>query len=123
MTEPATLETPSAQPSPSSSPKGKGGKSGGYWRNVWRRFSRNRRGVVGLAFVASLLLVAFLSPLVASGQPIICKYEGKIYFPAIVEVFQSRGVGDHWLEKSAPFRLPQFDAKTAEFDWAVWPLI
>src|ERR1041385_8807179 len=120
MTDAVTITTPVPSTFPAK-------RREGYWHNVWRRFRRNRRGVVGLAFVIFLLLVAYLSPLLASNQPIICKYEGKIYLPAVVELVQSRETGDHWISKAHPFNLPQFDAKSADeapkFEWAVWPLI
>ena len=96
-----------------------------YWRTVWRRVRRNRRGMLGLAFVLLMLVFASLSPLLASNQPIVCRHEGKLYFPAIIELLQSRGPGPHWITKSQPFNLPQFNAKQ-ELDpdaFAIWPLI
>ncbi len=96
-----------------------------YWRTVWRRMRRNRRGMLGLIFVAIMMAVAFLSPLLASNQPIVCRYQGRLYFPAVVELFQSRTPGDHWIEKSPPFNLPQFDAKRKldPNEFAIWPMI
>jgi len=105
------------QPDPTNRPRG------GYWRNVWRRFRSNRRGVVGFCFVLFLILTAFLSPLIATSQPIACKYEGKWYFPAVVEIFQSREPESHWIKKSKPFNRPQFKAKDAEYEFEIWPLI
>jgi len=96
-----------------------------YWLNVWSRVRRNRRGLTGLCFVGFMLLVAFFSPLLATNQPIVCKYQGNWYFPAVVEIFQSRGSGPHWIKKCPPFNLPQFDAKR-QLDpqaFAIWPLI
>ncbi len=99
--------------------------SAGYWRTVWRRVRRNRRGLAGLTFVGLMMLISLFSPLLASNQPIACRYKGEWYFPAIVEIFQSRMTSRHWINKSPPFNLPQFDAKQ-ELDPnepAVWPLI
>ena len=100
-------------------------KSQGYWQSVWWRVLGNRRGMAGLSFVAIMFIVWILSPLLASGQPIVCKYKGKWYFPAVIEIFQSRGSGPHWLKKPKPFNLPQFDAKKelSDSDFAVWPMI
>jgi len=100
-------------------------RSEAFSRLVWRRMRRNRRGMVGLAFVVLMLAVAFLSPLIASGQPIVCRYQGKWYFPAVVELFQSRSTSRHWINKSRPFNLPQFDAKKdlGPNEFALWPLI
>lgn len=100
-------------------------RSAGYWRTVWRRVRRNRRGMLGLTFVMLMMLIALLSPLLASNQPIACRHEGRWYFPAIVEIFQSRGSGPHWINKSRPFNLPQFNAKQDldPSEPAIWPLI
>jgi peptide/nickel transport system permease protein len=100
-------------------------RSEAYWRMVWRRLRRNRRGLFGLTFVLSLILISLLSPLLATSQPIVCRYQGKLYFPAITEIFQSRKTGAHWINKSKPFNLPQFVAKDEldPNDFAIWPLI
>lgn len=96
-----------------------------FWRVAWRRFRSNRRGLAGLAIVVGMLLLSALSPLVATNQPILCKYQGEWHFPAIIEVFQGREATDHWIDKSPPFNLPQFNAKRhgEEFEFAIWPLI
>ncbi|MHC4995037.1 MAG: ABC transporter permease [Planctomycetota bacterium] len=96
-----------------------------FWKGVWWRMRHNRRGMVGFVFVVGMLLVSLLSPLIANNQPIVCNYQGKWYAPAIVEVFQMRGDGDHWIKKAAPFNKPQFDPKTelGDDDFAIWPLV
>ena len=70
-------------------------RSEGYWLSVWRRVRRNRRGMVGLFFVALMLAVWIFSPLLATNQPIVCKYEGKWYFPAVIEIVQVHHVCAH----------------------------
>lgn len=99
--------------------------SGGFWTQVWRRYRRSRGGRVGLLFVVLMLAVWIFSPLLATDQPIVCRYNGQWYFPAIVELFQTRGPGPHWISKDQPFNRPQFNAKRAlgEDDFAIWPLI
>jgi len=100
-------------------------RSEAFWAVVWRRMRKNRWGMFGFYFVLFMLLLSIFSPLIASDQPIVCKFEGKLYFPAIVEIFQSRGSGPHWINKSKPFNLPQFEAKTRldPEEFAIWPLI
>jgi len=100
-------------------------RSEAYWSTVWHRLVRNRRGLIGLCFIMLMGMVSLLSPLLATNQPIVCKYKGQWYFPAIVEIFQARGTGPHWIEKSRPFNLPQFDAKQQldPEEFAIWPLI
>ena len=97
----------------------------GYGRGVWRRMRHNRRGMAGLCFIILMVMVSLLSPLWATNQPIVCRYQGKWHFPALVEVFQLRNAQSHWMEKGAPFNMPQFDAKKELDDeaFAIWPLI
>jgi len=106
-------------------PKVPKARSESYLSNVWRRLRRNRRCMAGLWFVIVMILIAIFSPLLATNQPVVCKYQNNWYFPAIVEVFQFRGSGPHWITKSKPFNLPQFDAKDQldENNFAIWPLI
>jgi len=100
-------------------------RSPGFWRLTWRQFRSNGRGMLGLSFVALIFFVSIFSPLIATNQPIVCKYEGRWYFPALYEIVQSRGDGPHWITKPAPFNKPQFDAKEVadEFEFAIWPII
>lgn len=100
-------------------------RSEAFWAVVWRRMRKNRWGMFGFYFVLFMLLLSIFSPLIASDQPIVCRFEGKLYFPAIVEIFQSRGSGPHWINKSKPFNLPQFEAKMRldPEEFAIWPLI
>jgi peptide/nickel transport system permease protein len=72
-----------------------------------------------------MILISIFSSLLASDQPIVCRYQGRLYFPAVVEIFQMRGTSSHWINKSRPFNLPQFNAKEEldPDDFAIWPLI
>ena len=96
----------------------------GRWRLVWRRFRAYRLGMTGLAIVVFLLLVAFLAPLLANEQPILCRYDGSIYAPAVVDTFHNVPFTALVIQKRRPFRLATFDFKSAfdaaRGDWAVW---
>ena len=103
------------------------GESRGYWRGVWKRYRRSPTGMIGLVVLVLLLLVAFLTPLVAGARPIACRYKGELHFPALVEVVHKIPGGKDLLPLSKPFRFPQFNAKK-ELDrdqegWEVWPLV
>ena len=102
-----------------------GGAVEGYRRGTLGRLRRNRGGMAGLYFVLFMVVVWLLSPMLATDQPIVCRYQGRWYFPAVVEVFQSRGGDEHWIEKSRPFNLPQFKARDelAGGGFALWPVI
>ena len=96
-----------------------------YRRTLWRRLWRRRRGRLGLFFVFLLIIIWLFAPLLATNQPIVCRYQGRWYFPAVVEVLQCRQVDEHWINKSPPFNKPQFDAKKelTPKAFAVWPII
>ena len=96
-----------------------------YWMSVWRAMRKNKRGMTGLVFILLMFGVSIFSPLLATNQPIVCKHNGKWYFPAVIEIVQSRNTSKHWIKKPKPFNLPQFDAKTDldPKEFAIWPLI
>ncbi len=95
-------------------------KSVGPWPAMWRRFRRSRTGMIGLGWVAFLFLVALLGPLLANEHPIVCRFNGRIYFPALVDALRV-------VPKPLPFRKPTFDYR-AEYDptrgdWQVTALV
>lgn len=59
---------------PEASPTATGARPGtraeSQFRVVWGRFSRNKIGVISLAFIALLIVVAVLAPLIATHDPI-----------------------------------------------------
>src|SRR5215831_2676003 len=58
-------------------------KSRGYWSETWLRFRRRKLALGALLFVAFMSSVAILAPAIVGTKPLICKYQGKIYFPAL----------------------------------------
>lgn len=97
------------------------------WRLTWRRYRRSKLGLLGLGIVLAIFLVAFFAPLLANRNPIACKYKGKVYCPALVEMAQNTPLAGRFVKMPKPFRFPAFDYKgevadgMAEGDWAVWP--
>ena len=99
----------------------------GRWWSVWRRFRKERLGVAGLVIVVFLLLVATLAPLLANDQPMLCRFDGSIYAPAVIDAVRNVPGASLIVQKRRPFRLATFDFKS-EFDpergdWAVWALV
>lgn len=95
-----------------------------YWHITWRRFRGHRLGMVGLCVVAVLFLVAFLSPILANEQPILCRFDGGFYYPAVVDLVHQVPGTSLIIRKQRPYRLATFDFKR-EFDpergdWALW---
>ena len=122
MTRAERPDNSSADPGGRPTPTRETGVS--YWRRLWRRFRRSRRGRFGLGMVVFLMLVAFFSPLIAGARPIVCRYQGRLHFPAIVDVLDKIPIVSRWVDQSPPFGTAGFDAGEAVGDsFAVWPLV
>src|SRR5436190_2032540 len=93
-----------------------------FWADAWRRFRRKPPAMIALVYVLLMFVVAFAAPLIIGTKPIVCKYNGRIYFPFV-------GYWHPRLENSVfardKFRIP-FAKSLKEKDpesWAVYPLI
>jgi peptide/nickel transport system permease protein len=97
------------------------------YRAAWRRFRVYRLGMVGLVIVVFLLLVAFLAPLLANDQPMVCRFDGSVYAPALIDTLHNIPGASLLIQKRRPFRLATFDFKSefdpARGDWALWTLV
>ena len=97
-------------------------KGRGYWAETWIRFRQRKIAMAALYFVVFLALVALFAPLLAGAKPIVCKYQGKIYFPCLAYYHAS------W-EPAVFIGAPFFGYYTQNLkkldpdSWAVWPLI
>ncbi|MEZ6146453.1 MAG: hypothetical protein R3B91_13780 [Planctomycetaceae bacterium] len=58
-------------------------KSPGFWKAAWRRFRQRKLAMAALLCVLFLAIVAIFSPAIAGTKPIVVKFQGHIYFPAI----------------------------------------
>ena len=112
-----------------------------YWDIVRAQFKRNHQGMVGLAFIALIVVVALLAPLIANDRPVVCKYKGDVQFPAFATYvdnwvpwqslrydLQSWEMTDGYFPFSAYY--PELDKQTWKeaqanepeaFEWAIWP--
>ena len=102
-------------------------KSESFTSIIFRRMRKNRRAMVGLAFIVLMFVMMIFSPLLANDKPIVCKLNGKVYCPGLIDIFQSRGSGYHLIKQPEPFNRAWFDSKKAlaedENSWAIWPMI
>lgn len=87
-----------------------------------RRFAKRRLAMIALAYVVTLGLIGLLSPMLVGTKPIVCRYKGDLYFPALAYYNAS------W--EPAVFRKDRFRnvypgnlEKKDPDSWAVWPLI
>jgi peptide/nickel transport system permease protein len=99
-------------------------KSPGFWLVVWRRYRKQKMGMIGLIVILTLMAVGFLAPMLANDQPIVCKYEDKIYFPGVIDTIHNFPFASKVIRKDIPFRYASFTFKE-EFnaergDWAFW---
>ncbi len=96
--------------------------SRGFWAETWLRFRRRKLAMVALAYVLFMACVALFSPAIAGTKPIICKYKGHIYFPALGYFHRSWEnpifVTDHF-RNVYPAKLKESDPES----WALWPLV
>jgi peptide/nickel transport system permease protein len=96
--------------------------SHGFWREAWRQFRRRRLAMLATWYVLFLVVVALLAPAIAGTKPILCKYKGKLYFPAL-GYFNPRWENPVFFKdrfrKIYPKNLKQKDPQS----WAVWPLL
>jgi peptide/nickel transport system permease protein len=97
--------------------------SRGFWSEAWRRFRRRKLAMLASAWVLFLVLVALLSPAIVGTKPVVVKYKGEIYFPAMG--YFSAGWENPIFMRDG-FRRRYTPEKFAEKDpesWAIWPLV
>jgi peptide/nickel transport system permease protein len=62
-------------------------ESPGFVGIAWRRLKRDRYAMTGLYVIITLFVVAYLAPVLANSKPIAMRFEGRLYFPAVAELF------------------------------------
>jgi peptide/nickel transport system permease protein len=97
-------------------------KSPGYWSDVWHRFRRRRLAMLALGFVGFLCLVALLAPAIVGTKPIVCRYKGNIYFPAMA-YFNPKWENPVFYRDKFRRRYPENLQAKDPNSWAIWPLV
>lgn len=95
-------------------------KSPGFWKEAWINFRQRRLAMTALIFVFLLALVAFFSPAIVGTKPIVAKYKGEIYFPAM-GYFDPSWEAVFTKDKFYK-RYPQTLKDKDPESWAIWPL-
>jgi len=75
--------------------------SRGYWRTVWGEFKRDRLAAGGLVVILLLIGVALFEDLIAGNKPIALRWEGRLYFPALVDYAEFAGADFKRMAKRA----------------------
>jgi peptide/nickel transport system permease protein len=89
---------------------------------AWRQFRKRKLAMTALVYVGLLCLVALFAPAIAGTKPIICKYKGSIYFPALAyfnESWENPIFFKDRFRKIYPKNLNKKDPES----WAIWPLL
>lgn len=95
--------------------KAKKEPSKSYWPSVWRQFKKKKTAMVSFYFLLFLAFVALFAPLLANEKPIVCKYNGTVYFPVFKEMAVDFGIGQF------PPELLNAKWKDLDYDFAIWP--
>lgn len=83
----------------------------------WRIFKRSKTAVASALVLLFLILLTFISPIVANSRPILLKYKAQYYFPIFKEyTAETFGVSDRL---DVDYRDLKLDAN----DFAVWPIV
>lgn len=96
-------------------------KSRGFWAEAWLRFRRRKLAMTALLFVGLCALVAILAPAIVGTKPLVCRYKGSIYFPALgyyVNSWENAKLGTEMRYLYAR-NLSKKDPES----WAIWPLV
>lgn len=86
-----------------------------YWAGVKRQFRKKKVAVFSAYIACALGLVALFAPFLANEKPIVCKYEGNLYFPVLKQIGVDFGIGQF------PQELLNVKWKDLEYDFAIWP--
>ena len=115
MLEQMDTPPPSAVPVPLAPPRG-------FWAEAWLRFRRKRRSLAALTLVLFLALVALFAPAIAGTKPIVCRYKGHLYFPAL-GYFNWRWENPVFQRDKFQKRYPANLRSKDPESWAIWPLV
>jgi len=91
-------------------------------RRRWANFKANRRGFVSLWIFLVLFFVSLFAEFIANDNPFMVKFDGKFYFPAVVNYPETTFGGD--FETAADYRDPFLQKLIAEkHGFILWPVI
>ncbi len=96
--------------------------SRGYWAETWRHFRRHRMSLIALGYVLFMALVAIFSPAIAGTKPLVCKYKGRLYFPAL-GYYNSKWEDSIFYRDKFRRVYPGNLTKNDPESWAIWPLV
>jgi microcin C transport system permease protein len=88
----------------------------------WENFKRNRRGYWSFWIFLTLFVVSLFAEFIANDKPLLIRYDGRFYFPAIVSYSETTFGGE--FETAADYRDPYLQKQIAEKGgFVLWPPI
>lgn len=97
-------------------------RSRGYFAEVWRQFRRRKLSLAALLFVLTLTAVAVFSPVIVGTKPVVCKYQGRVYFPAM-GYFYDKWENPVFMRDKFRRIYPKNLSSKDPGSWAIWPLV
>mgnify|MGYP003144975318 CR=1 FL=1 len=97
-------------------------KSPSFWAETWQRFKGRKMAMMALIYIGFLCFVAIFAPAIAGTKPIICKYKGHIYFPAM-GYFRRQWENPVFYKDRFRNRYPENLKQKDPDSWAIWPLV
>ncbi|KAA8995255.1 ABC transporter permease subunit [Affinibrenneria salicis] len=85
----------------------------------WARFKNNRRGYWSLWLFLLLFIISLGAELIANDKPLIVRYDGHLYAPALVNYTETDFGGQ--LATAADYRDPWLSQQLARHGWMLWP--
>jgi len=94
-----------------------------YWHIVARQFRKNRIAVAGLGVIFVFFVLAAVADFIANDKPLVMKYRGEIYFPAVNDYAVWLGIS-RWKPEFQNVAFKEFaQTNFKDGDWAEFPLI
>ena len=81
-------------------------------RRRWQNFKANRRGYWSFWIFLVLFVVSLFANFIANDQPLVVKYDGRLYWPVIFNYSETTFGGD--FETTADYRDPYMQKQIAE---------
>lgn len=75
-------------------------RSVGYWGSVWRKFRKDRLSLAAFIVILLLFGIAVFQNFIAGNKPIVLKYQGEYYFPAVFTYPEFYGTDFKELDKT-----------------------
>jgi peptide/nickel transport system permease protein len=120
MDEPLANIAPPLEPEAVAAPAPR--ESRGFWRETWHRYRQRKLAMLALLYVVLMAIIALFSPAIAGTKPIVCRYKGSIYFPAL---YYFDRTWENPIFRQDRFRNKYYDGlkKNDPQSWAIWPLL